>query len=48
MKIWKVIIEYEGKVLEIKIEAQYYSDAYVNAEIKYPGCIVKSISQIKN
>lgn len=47
MKKWKVIIEYQGRVLEIIIEAKYYSDAYVNAETKYPECRVRSISEIK-
>lgn len=46
MKKWKVIIEYQSKILELTIEAKYYSDAYVDVEKKYPGCIVKSISEI--
>lgn len=48
MKSWKVIIEFENKVLEIIIKAKYYSDAYVKAEKKYPKCIVKNISEIKS
>jgi hypothetical protein len=48
MKNWKVIIEHKGRVVEIKIEARYYSDAYLEASKKYPGCVVKSISQIRD
>lgn len=47
MKSWKIIIIHNEQVKEIIIEAQYYSDAYVNAELKYPGCIIKSISEIR-
>lgn len=47
MKNWKVIIEYEGNTLEITTQAKYYSDAYVYAEINYPGCIVVSITEIR-
>jgi hypothetical protein len=46
MKKWNIIIEYLGRELEIKIEANYYSDAYVKAELKYPGCRILSISEI--
>lgn len=55
MKNWKVTIEYETKVSEVIIKAKCYSHAYVKAAgayakvgLKYPGCIVKSISEIKN
>ncbi len=48
MKKWKVIIEYEDKVVEIIMETKYYSDAYVNAVTNYPGCKVKSITEIKS
>lgn len=47
MRKWKVIIEHEGKEIEIITKAMYYSDAYVEAEIKYPGCRVKNITEIK-
>jgi hypothetical protein len=47
MKKWKVIIELEGKEVELITEARYYSDAFVNAETQYPGCRVKSITEIK-
>lgn len=32
--------------MELIIEAKYYSYAYVVAEKKLPGCLVKSISEI--
>lgn len=48
MKKWKVIIEHDGKEVEIITEARYYSDAFVNAEMQYPGCRVKSITEMKN
>lgn len=47
MRKWKVIIEHEGQEIEIVTEARYYSDAYVEAETKYPGCRVKNITEIK-
>lgn len=48
MRKWKVIIEHEGYLLELIIEAKYYSDAYIDAEKKHPGCIVKSIFEIRS
>jgi hypothetical protein len=47
MKHWKVIIELENKTQEIFVEGKSYSDAYVKAEIKYPGCKIKSVSEIR-
>jgi len=47
MKNWKIKIEYNNKTIEILIEARTYSDAYISAEIKYPGCVVKSVSEIR-
>jgi hypothetical protein len=47
MKNWKVIIEDKGKTMELKIAARYYSDAYLEANKKHPGCTVKSISEIR-
>jgi hypothetical protein len=47
MKNWKITIEYKGKVMEIMVEAKLFSDAYVAAELKYPGCVVKSVSEIR-
>lgn len=47
MKNWKVKIEYKNKTIDVVIEAQTYSDAYIKAEIKYPGCVVKSVSEIR-
>jgi hypothetical protein len=46
MKNWKVVIEYEGNTLELFVEGKFYSDAYVYAEINYPGCTVVSIKEI--
>lgn len=48
MKNWKIIIDCEGKTIEITVEAKYYSDAYVSAEVKYPGCTVLSITEIRS
>jgi hypothetical protein len=47
MKNWKIIIQYEGEILEVHTQAKYYSDAYVYAEITYPDCVVVSISEIR-
>ncbi len=47
MKNWKVVLECKGDVIEETVAAQYYSDAYFIVEKKYPGCIVKSITEIK-
>lgn len=47
MKNWKVIIDHEGKRLEVTMEAANYPDAYVNIEIKYPGCQIISITEIR-
>lgn len=47
MKNWKVRIEYENKTLEVLFKATSYAEAYMAAEIKYPGCIVKSVSEIR-
>lgn len=47
MKRWKVIIELKNQTQEIIVEGNSYSDAYVNAEIKFPGCKIKSVSEIR-
>lgn len=47
MKRWKIIIELKNKTQEVIIEGKSYSDAYVNAEIKYPDCKIKSVSEIR-
>jgi hypothetical protein len=47
MKTWKVKIEYESKTLEVLFEATSYAEAYIKAEIKYPGCLVKSVSEVR-
>jgi hypothetical protein len=47
MKNWKVKIEYESKTMEVVFEATSYAEAYIKAEIHYPGCVVKSISEVK-
>jgi hypothetical protein len=47
MRSWKVIIEYEKEPLEIIVQAKYYSDAYIEVEKKYSGCIIKNVSEIK-
>jgi hypothetical protein len=47
MKNWKVKIEYKNKTLEIVLKATSYAEAYIAAEIKHPGCVVKSVSEIR-
>lgn len=47
MKNWKIRIEYENKTLEVVLYATSYPEAYIAAEIKYPGCIVQSVSEIR-
>ncbi len=46
MKGWKALIEYNGVTIELRIEARSYSEACLAVERMYPGCIVKSISEI--
>ena len=45
MKNWKVLIQYEGRTIEIFVEAYYYSTAKYTAEAQYPGCRVCSITE---
>lgn len=45
MKAWKVLIQYEDKLIEFVIEAFYYSTAKYTAEEQYPGCKVCSITE---
>jgi len=47
MKTWKVIIEYKNKVMEVRTEAKLYSEVYIEIGNKYPGCIIKSISEVR-
>jgi len=47
MKNWKVTIEHKNKTLEVTIEAKTYSEAYIKTEIKYFGCVIKSVSEIR-
>jgi hypothetical protein len=47
MKRWKVIIELQNKTLEVLTEAKTYSEAYINVEIQYPGCKIKSVSEVR-
>jgi hypothetical protein len=47
MKNWKVKIEYKNKTMEIILQANTYSEAYIAAEMKYAGCVVKSVSEIR-
>jgi hypothetical protein len=48
MKNWKVTIEYAGKIMSVMIEASSYADAYVKIETAYQGCVVKSITEIRD
>jgi hypothetical protein len=43
MKSWIVIINHQGNTLELKIEAESYSEARLSAERIYAGCAVKDI-----
>ena len=43
MKNWKILIQHEGKVIEVFVDAFYYSTAKYSAEEQYPGCKVCSI-----
>jgi hypothetical protein len=47
MKSWKVTIEYKNKTMEIVVSGASYAEAYINAELRYPGCVVKSVSEIR-
>lgn len=47
MKNWNVKIEYNNKTIEVLLEAKTYSEAYIAAEINYPGCVVKSVSEVR-
>jgi hypothetical protein len=48
MKTWKVTIEHTGKTLSIIIEASSYADAFVKVETEYHGCVIKSITEIRD
>ena len=48
MKNWKVTIEHAGKTVSVIIEASSYADAYVKIETAYQGCIVKSITEMRD
>lgn len=48
MRSWKIIIEYEGKISEIVVEALTYFHANTKIEIKYPEAVICSISEIKS
>jgi len=47
MKSWKVLIEHKNKFIEIDIQADSYADAYIKTELEYPGCKVKSITEVR-
>jgi hypothetical protein len=47
MKSWRVLIQHQGKILEIIVEALYYSSARYTAEEQYPGCRVYSITEAR-
>ena len=47
IRYWEIIIRYEGKSLTTTIEAIYQYDAYIELQKKYPGCIIKKISEVK-
>lgn len=48
MKFWQVILKYNDITLRIKIEADSFSAAFIKAEEMYPGCIIKSVSEIRS
>jgi hypothetical protein len=47
MRNWKVTIEYKNRIMEVIIQANAYPEAYIAAELKYPGCVVKGVSEIR-
>jgi len=47
MKNWRIKLEYQNRAVDIVIEAKTYSEAYINSSEKYPGCVIKSISEIR-
>jgi hypothetical protein len=47
-RYWEIIIRYEGKSITTTIDSVYQYDAYIELQKKYPGCIVKKISEIKS
>ena len=46
MKGWKVLMEYQGKITQVVVEAKYYSEASNKTEIEYPECKVYSITRL--
>jgi hypothetical protein len=46
MKDWKVTLLNNGKTLELVVQAQSYSDAYIKTELLYPDCMIKSIKPL--
>lgn len=47
MRVWEFKIKHEGNLLNIRIEAKYYYDACLETQKKYPGCVIKNISEIR-
>jgi hypothetical protein len=47
MKKWKVTLEYNGRTIYITLKASSYADAYIKSELEYPGCVIKSISELR-
>jgi len=47
MKNWKVVIEYQNKTIDAIIMAKTYSEAYIKAGTDYPGCVIKSVSEVR-
>jgi hypothetical protein len=46
MKNWTAIINYLGNILEVRIRARSYENVYRRLEKMYPGCLIKSITEI--
>lgn len=47
MSTWKIILEYNFQTIELIVNASSFSEAYMEAEKKYPGCKVASVKQIE-
>jgi hypothetical protein len=47
MKNWKAKIEYKNKLIDVAIEADTFSEAYINISKKYPGCEIISLSEVR-
>lgn len=45
MKSWKILIRFDQQVMEVVINASYYSAASNAVQVEYPGCKILSITE---